>query len=237
MAKWLVFDLDDTIVDTFEILIRPLEAKAAALLHEHNLLTVSPEAFSEQLLELRRRNPERLYAMLGELAGEEGPAAIELHKGVFSDFSIESLIVAVEIRSMIQALRSRFTLVLMTEGRRSVQQAKIDHLDLAEVFHDILIVDPEDGETKLDVLRNYAEERRAAPDDIIVIGNRLDREIAAGRILGAKTIWVRSGEGSELECPADESAPDAVVDDVLDILPAIDAIAKSGRQPHRDRRD
>lgn len=49
----------------------------------------------------------------------------------------------------------------------------------------------------------------------MVIGNQLDKEIAAGQRVGAHTVWVRHGEGAALTPQETGIWPDDVVDDIL----------------------
>lgn len=220
----LIIDLDDTLVDTFDLLIRPLEADAAQRLHEQGLVDLMPEELAERLLQLRKSDPEALYDVLAHIAGEQGGFAVDTHRSIFSDFAVNALVLTPEVAEMLRALRKGNRLVLMTEGRTQVQLAKIDHLGLPELFDEMLIVDPACGDSKARRLADYMRRVNAAPEEIVVVGNRLDREIAAARSLGAKTIWLRNGEGSEADPGTGDDSPDVVIDTLLDLPRALESL-------------
>lgn len=219
----LVFDLDDTLVDTYGLLITPLERRAADIIGAIEGVSQEPDQLFETLLDLRRKKPRELYAELSKLSHERADVIVNAHQQVFSDFSIEDLQIATEVTEMLAGLASAYALVLLTEGDREVQQAKIDHLGIAALFRTILIVDPSRGESKLETIKRYVATSGAKPERIVVIGNRLDKEIASAKALGAKAIWVKSGEGSE-ESERKHATADVVVSNVIEVPRALHII-------------
>jgi FMN phosphatase YigB (HAD superfamily) len=224
MTAHLIFDLDDTLVDTFELLIRPLETDAAEALHQQGFVELSPDALRDSLLEVRRRDPAAFYDVLRRLAHGSADAAVTLHRSHFTDFPVEALVLDPARREMLETLKTRHKLVLMTEGRRDTQLAKIRHLALGDIFDEFLVVDPSVGEDKRDSLARYLARAKIGPHDAIVIGNRLDREIAAGMALGTRTVWLRAGEGSEISQTGAHAAPDRVIEDLADLPGALAAL-------------
>ena len=224
MARQLIIDLDDTLVDTFDLLIRPLEADAAKLLHEQGLVKLEPDELAARLLQLRKSAPDTFYEELARLAGGRSGTAIDRHRAIFRDFAVDALVLSAEVAEMLRGLRSGNRLVLMTEGRAEVQNSKVEHLQLDTLFDEVMIVDPERGDTKAGRLAEYMRRVSAAPEDVVVIGNRLDREIAAAKALGALTIWVRRGEGSEAEPGTGDGGPDAVIGNLLELPRALESL-------------
>lgn len=226
MAKQLIIDLDDTLVDTFDLLIRPLEAEAAKLLYEQGLVNLAPDELVERLLQLRRSNPASFYDELTRMAGGRGGIAVDQHRSIFRDFAVDALVLKPEVAEMLRGLKAGNRLVLMTEGRAGVQKSKIDHLQLDDLFDEVIIVDPERGDTKAGSMADYMRRRRATRDELIVIGNRLDREIAAAKTLSVRTIWLRKGEGCEAPVTDDER-PDAIIESLLDLPQALESLRSS----------
>jgi 4-nitrophenyl phosphatase len=58
------------------------------------------------------------------------------------------------------------------------------------------------------------------PADCVVVGDRLDTDIALGERLGARTVLVRTGAHTEDDIPDHDATPDHVID-TLDDLPAV----------------
>lgn len=64
----------------------------------------------------------------------------------------------------------------------------------------------------------------AAPAETIMVGDRLDDDIAPARALGMATVLVRSGRHRRQRPRSPAEAPDAVVTDALELERAIDAL-------------
>jgi FMN phosphatase YigB (HAD superfamily) len=62
------------------------------------------------------------------------------------------------------------------------------------------------------------------PKQAVIVGNRLDREIIAGKRLGIPTIWIRAGEGSEAKLDDIDEKPNVVIDDIEQLPMAILAL-------------
>lgn len=58
---------------------------------------------------------------------------------------------------------------------------------------------------------------KRAPGEAVMIGDRLDNDIAPAKALGMKTVWIRKGFGG-LQTPLPEEAPDYTVDSLTELL-------------------
>lgn len=215
----LVFDLDDTLVDTFGLLITPLEQHAAEIIASLEGVSRSKDSLLEFLLQLRRKSPRQLHDELAKVAPDKAEVVIRAHRQVFEDFSIDALQIASDVTAMLVSLSGRSRLVLLTEGDLTLQRRKIDHLGIGPLFEQVLIVDPSNGDSKRSAIKQLLQSSDRTTSNVVVIGNRLDNELEAAHELGAKTVWVRQGEGSEMPQPQHRVA-DAVVLSVLD-LPSV----------------
>lgn len=59
-----------------------------------------------------------------------------------------------------------------------------------------------------------------APDRVVMVGDRLDRDIAPAKALGMRTVWVLRNEAPDEPTPEQLAVPDAVVRS-MDVVPAI----------------
>jgi FMN phosphatase YigB (HAD superfamily) len=222
MHELTVFlDLDDTLVDTYGLLITPLERAAAKTVCRMQGRPFKDDDLLGLLLELRRRNPSQLQHELSRAYPADADDIIGARKELFNDFDISDLKIGADVVGMLRELSQFYVLVLLTEGSYRIQSAKIDHLGIRHLFSKIIIVSNSGGETKERAISRYLQQKKVTPGSTVVVGNRLDREIAVGRRLGAKTIWVRSGEGSEytgkIEC-------DNVVENITELPAALKAL-------------
>lgn len=193
----IIFDLDDTIVDTFNTLIIPLEKKAsqaiAAEIHRY------PETVIENMLIKQRKNsPSKICDSIQTFYAEDGKKAVDIYKNTIKNFDISELNCSKKMFSMLHRTNTKFRTVLLTEGSERIQKEKIEHLHLAVYFDSIIIVP---SGRKEDALRKIQNEFGVSPELCVVVGNRLDNEIRVARRLGMRMLWVEHGEGSEIDEP------------------------------------
>jgi putative hydrolase of the HAD superfamily len=224
--KTIFIDLDDTIVDTFGLLITPLEAEAARAICALDGVPFTAERLTAILLELRKQSPARLRERLRELSKLDADRVLQARDRVFHGFSIEGLKISAAVVAMIKSLALDFNLVLVTEGEPEIQQAKVRHLGIRDLFDDIVIVEGFEGTFKEVAIREYMSARNVIPTNAIIVGNRLDREILAGNKLGIPTVWIRSGQGSEMELDGTHGKPDVEIDDICQLPSAIRSLVR-----------
>jgi FMN phosphatase YigB (HAD superfamily) len=184
----IFLDLDDTLVNTFDLLIAPLERKAAAMICKDHEIPFTAEELTWILLGLRKRNPAGIKSELGRQLGFEATRILEVRDGILSDFSVEPLAISEEAIQILQTLARDYDLVLVTEGNVDIQQRKIDRLGIAKLFDSIVVLDPDTEANKELAISRYISARTISPAEALIVGNRLDREIAAGNRLGIQAI-------------------------------------------------
>jgi putative hydrolase of the HAD superfamily len=219
--RTIFLDLDDTLIDTFGLLITPLERAAAEEICAIEGSQFTPERLTEILLKLRKQNPAELREKLRELSNPHADQVLAARDQIFADFSVEALTISTEVVAVVKSLMPYFELVLVTEGRPKLQCAKVEHLGIRKLFDDVLVMDPASGSSKEMLIKNYMDLGNITPAQAIIVGNRLDREIIAGNRLGVRTIWLRAGEGSEMEPRAIEAKADVDIDNFAELPIAI----------------
>lgn len=214
----IFIDLDDTLVDTFHLLIAPLEQAASDVICRSLALPFTAAQLTATVLDLRRKSPAELRDRLRDLLHAEAERGLAMRDRIFADFSIDALTIDDEVVGVLRTLAQEHVLVLITEGRRHLQERKIRHLGIGDLFADLLIINGSD-ETKESAIREYMRRKLIGTDAAMVVGNRLDRDIVAGNNLEIPTVWLRSGEGSKMQPGSPSATPDAVIDQ-LSALPA-----------------
>lgn len=220
----IFIDLDDTLIDTFGLLIAPLERDAAVEISRIEGISISPETLTGVLLRLRKKCPASLREKLRELSCSHADDVLAARDRIFDDFSVSPLTISPQVIAMLKNLAQQFRIVLVTEGRSRLQDAKLDHLGIRDLFDDIIIIDSGTESSKEASISKYMLLCDLKPERTLIVGNRLDREILAGNRLGVGTIWVRAGEGSEIDPQAIEAKADIEIWNLAELPEAINKL-------------
>ncbi len=186
----LFFDLDGTVSNNFQGISRCLN-------------------FALECLSLRQLTDEEVLPFIGPPFRESLPR-------VFPGINAEAALAYYRDRyektgwlentlydGMAQAIRSLhlqgFTIALCTSKPRIFAERIIEHFDLARYFDGIH--GPElDGkfDRKTDLLAHLVQHYKAAPENVVMIGDR-DKDVEAALHVGAQTLGVLWGFGSREE--------------------------------------
>lgn len=228
MKPNLFIDLDDTLTTTFEDLIVGLEHRAAEAIAGVVHADFAAGDLARSLLARRLSSPAAIDAWLESIAG---PAAVEIRREILADFDIGPLRLCDGAQEVLERLVSDYCLVLLTEGRPSTQRRKIKALGVGRYFESVVIVNEWGGASKEMVIANRLARCEGPCGRHVVVGNRIDREIAAGHRLGTCTAWVRTGEGREIDLTGFDTP--SITLDALKALP--DALDRLFRVPGSNR--
>lgn len=81
--------------------------------------------------------------------------------------------------------------------------------------------DPMLGKPSAETAGAVADRLDADPADCVVVGDRLDTDVALGERLGARTVLVRTGAHTENDVPDHDATPDHVIDSLADLPPVL----------------
>ncbi|MCB9764815.1 MAG: HAD family hydrolase [Alphaproteobacteria bacterium] len=195
MIRLLCFDLDDTLIDRRGALRRALAADFTAA--ELRWLEAADGAtFAEAAA---ARFPERVPD------GDALPARIAA-----------AVTPTIGVASMLQQLRLRFTLALVSDGGAANQREKLRRAGLAGAF-DAVFISGERGVTKPALLGLALGELGVPADQAVMIGDAPLRDIAAAAEVGARSCWIAAGR----IWPASLPPPDWSIPDVLALPPLL----------------
>ena len=209
----LIFDLDDTLMDTTGQLVVPAAREACEA-----MILAGLDADLEICIEERARlfaaSPrEDLYGNLVSHFGVKPgscPEAVRL-AGVRAFFhrEVETNIQPFDrVPQLLETLMDHYGLHLVTSGSPQTQQQKIDILGLDGFFKSVYLVHPEMGQTKAEAFAKILEKEDLEPSRVLCIGDRVDREIKAANALGMATCHVHYGEFHHLEPEEPHEIPD-----------------------------
>ncbi len=182
MTTVAIFDLDDTLVDT-----------TAQLVPEALRRTAKALGLPVGRLNAAGKTVDEVTAPCGPLDPAQRAAAAR----AWYDPAVPELTPAPGARELLDRLRGRMRLVLLTRGDPRRQNNKIDRTGLRDLFDEVVIRPSEEPGNKGDDLQRILF--GTDPKRSVVIGDDPDYELRHGAALGCLTIDVRTTPLSEVE--------------------------------------
>jgi putative hydrolase of the HAD superfamily len=220
----IVFDLDDTLYPERDYVLSGFRAVAAWV--EPNLGIAAEQGFAEMqaLLDQGVRGEifNRWLERHGLLDDARVARLVELyrqHEPEISPFP--------EVASLLNSLRTRYCLGLVTDGYGEVQQRKLAALNLAGYFDAVVFADEWGrGAWKPSPVPFYAVLERLghlSPAESVYVADNPAKDFLGARRVGMATVWVRRPTGFYAnQEPADlEHQPDIRVTSLDELSPAL----------------
>jgi FMN phosphatase YigB (HAD superfamily) len=199
----LLLDLDHTLFDPATIPVEVMEPVFAAVRKANRGPgSIPDEAIEEALAELSREP----VTAVAQKHGWPDPLR-EACMGAYARVVLpERLPVYADVASIVELPLRK---ILVTTGVPAVQRQKVASTGLTawvdEVHIDDVTVVPRRGKRAL--FAAILEQGLLGPDAVVVVGDRLESEIAAGAALGLRTAHI-ARRGCSPDCPATHCLPD-----------------------------
>ncbi|PIU00645.1 MAG: hypothetical protein COT74_03700 [Bdellovibrionales bacterium CG10_big_fil_rev_8_21_14_0_10_45_34] len=214
-ASALIFDLDDTLLDTTKYILPEAHKVVCNFLIEAGKID-SFKSFAQ--LHTEYRTTGTLQNLLEFLAHRLSlsDSQIERSENLFFTFFDSSTVkLKAHAKEVLSDLHGRFDLHLLTSGNFETQEKKVAALGIAELFATVNIC-KRGANSKAQHFSRIAS-IYSAPSRVVSIGNRMSTDIVPAKLNGLKGIWVRYGEHAhEVESQFNEK-PDVVVEDLKEI--------------------
>jgi len=212
----LIFDLDDTLLDTSRQLLPQASRDACAAMIVAGLegtLEECVKAWDEHHVNQDRHDVfAHLVNRFGVRTGTDTASVAKRGFHAFYNRKVESTITLFpKIREMLVDLHKNYGIHLVTAGNRTTQEEKIRILNICNLFDGIYHIDPSRGESKRDAFHQIMIKTARPPKRYLSIGNRIDSDIAEAKALGWKTCWVRYGEHSRMMPSTALEEPDFII--------------------------
>lgn len=97
-------------------------------------------------------------------------------------------------------------------------KSRLDNWNIGKYF-DVIVASAEEGCEKPDlkIFEIALERADCKPEEAVMIGDRLDNDIAPANKMGMKTIWVRQGFAKYQSASSDKEQPTYTVDSIADL--------------------
>jgi putative hydrolase of the HAD superfamily len=179
MIKLLIFDLDNTLFDTYNQLGIEVLEKMIVRMKKFGLT-------KEQEIALRQK-----YHITGFriLANQLGFSDEMKHIGMETYKNMDlSQIKPFDDVKLIPALKQKK--ILVTSGLTDVQMKKVEILGLNEMFDEVVVDESSSHENKQRIFAGMMKKYKAKPAETMIIGDNPESELAAGNNLGIITVQI-----------------------------------------------
>jgi len=216
--KAIIFDLDDTLYDQQPL--RKLAIQQSVQVMINNGLNCSLEQGIEKLKQSLTIKPIiNRFLKLTKHFGPDNPKIAEAGKNIYINAKFDKINPYPETKQVLEKLKQNYKLILITEGTTQQQNKKINNLDIKNYFDYIFISKEKEKEKDFTQTLNILNLK---PEQILVIGDRIDKEIKAGNEVGMKTIRLLKGIHSSLQPKEPIEKPDFTINNLTEIIQILD---------------
>ncbi|MBK9294334.1 MAG: HAD family hydrolase [Oligoflexia bacterium] len=216
IIKNIIFDLDDTLFDTYGLLVKPASMEAFQVMIEKGL-NATTKACMQAHADFKKNNiRENVFLKIAEHFGSKGDIKTSVlaraGENAFLKRSIkENIKLFPQTKEVLKKLKSHYRLILLTIGDIQTQQTKINLLELDGIFNETIIVDVSSEKDKNSSFKNILTQSNLKPENFVSIGNRIDTDIAFAKTLGMKGVLFEHGEYLHLKPQNEFERPDHIV--------------------------
>ncbi len=205
----IIFDLDDTLVETSKCLTTKALERAYLAMQSagleggdfSTLVNINQSSISSQVALKKYLNP----LTDDEAIFEIGKKALQ--SPLLGDVCLDPVPGAIELLADFEVLHD---LVLVTLGSKELQMQKMEKAGIEPSIFSRLVV--ESGRSKKPIYQEILSEKGINPSEVIVCGDRVPIDLSPGKECGFTTVHLKNGRG------AFHTAPEKDVDYTIEKL-------------------
>jgi len=222
--KALFFDVDDTLYDS-TLQAESARRNAIKAMIEAGLNLSEGEAMKSLkaiVAKFGSNYQGHFNELLKEAGQEDGLRIVAAGTVAYHNTTLTHLVPFRDTVPTLLSLRDRnYKLGVITNGLALKQWEKLIRLGIQQFF-DSVIISEEVGREKPDpeIFRLAAERIKCKPEEALMVGDRIDRDIAGANQVGMLTAQILRGKQTTPKKPEEE--PDYIIpelNEILDILP------------------
>jgi putative hydrolase of the HAD superfamily len=207
MIKAVFIDMDDTLIVN-QVLYEKAQAVFSGYMHnfgitEEELDNVFGQIDRENFKTLgysRERMPSSFEKTLQHFIPDADAEMIATVRGFAEKIFTTVARVKPDVEDAFALLSDHFPIYLVTQGDRTVQENRVQHLPFKDLFAGIHIVDKKDTAVYSNLLQKYG----LTAEETVMIGDSLKSDILPSVAVGMHAIWIEA-HNSSLEAIPDNS--------------------------------
>lgn len=222
--KAIIFDLDDTLFDTWGTCY-PAAAKESCAAMVKEGLNCSEDNCVLERNKFFKTSPRRdVFQHIVEnfgirSGGKSADEIVAIGKKAFHSRQVEKDIrLFPQTRETLAELRSKYMLFLVTSGDPVTQKQKVELLKIKVFFTHIYYVNVIYKQRKSSAFMEILEHTSMEPKSVLCIGDRRDREIAEGKRLGFSTCLMKRDHQLCIRPDRPEEIPDFEIERISELI-------------------
>lgn len=194
--KCIAFDLDDTLLDTSQLLVPLAARQACEAMIQQGVQSDIDTCLAWRASRTAEISHERIFQGFIEKYGSRTPEkALQFAMKAFYNPDVPPRLPLIEgAEESLKHLAGKYELFLVTSGEPQAQQKKIQALQIENYFRKVYLIDHFKSETKMAAFVDILEGENILPEQLLSVGNRLSQEIRCAKMCGAKTCYFCHGE-------------------------------------------
>jgi putative hydrolase of the HAD superfamily len=211
--KCIAFDLDDTLVDTSQLLVPMAARRACEEMIHHGVkgdIDICLAWRASKACELTHQ--EIFQGFITKFGSTTPNIALQAAMKAFYNPEVPQKLPLMEgAEANLKKLAEKYVLFLVTSGEPATQMKKIKALNVESFFRKIYLVNNFKNETKKTAFLEIIKTENIQPGELLSIGNRLSQEIRQAKICGAQTCYFCHGEHIGEQPAQREDYPDFTI--------------------------
>ncbi len=231
--KAVIFDLDDTLYDCTGLLVEASRRRAARAMVEAGLPLSEDDAYKLQKTIAEKYGPSSM--VFDEIAKMHGMnhSLVECALRAYNSDEVSDIEPFPGVIPTLRQLRlQKYKLFLVTMGVHRRQEKKLELLGISPYFDEIVISDQEVGLLLEDCFRGLLQKYALSPEEVAVIGDRVDAELRVAKNMGMFAVQMLHGRFKAASPTHSSNRPDYKIKHIYQ-LPTIIELINMSKFPDR----
>jgi len=230
MIKTIIFDLDDTLFDSTDLVSQGRKEACKAMI-DAGLKAKSVSAvfgkLNDVVKKLGTNHPGHYDELVRKYNNKKDSKIIAAGVVAYHDVKISKIHLYPKAKELLKWLvKKGYTLILLTKGVPEKQWEKIWRLNITEFFDEIMVVDSKKKQKKKNVMVRLKKKMKLRPKETLAVGNKLKTDIVSANNAGFVSVRVLQGKYKNQRPKTKTERPDYSLQKIADLKGLLYRIVK-----------